>query len=55
MAVRVRVEELLNEISRTEAVIKTASGYYKRDMERHLSKLYKELDAFRRNMRGVRV
>ena len=55
MAVRVRVEELLNEISRTEAVIKTASGCYKRDMERHLSKLYKELDAFRRNMRGGRA
>lgn len=49
--VNVKVEDLLNEIGKTEREIERASGLRKKDLQRHLSRLYKQLDEFRFYMR----
>lgn len=45
--IKVRVEELINEITETERNLQSAKGYRKKDLNRHLSKLYKQMDEFR--------
>lgn len=50
--INVRVDELIIEIEQTKAEIQRSTGMRRRDLKRHLGRLYKQMDVFRRIVVG---